>query len=148
MAEKPRPRKRQTPTQSAKRPAHARRRPPARAALTEALDAAVAEGEATVPASSGAKLKVTVDVDTNHLTPYAIGWDGDLIIDGLRPASATVPVRAGRHVLSWSFLHKFETKWHHTVTMTLGAGPSQVVDAKSSDKGDDPNSAGTVIVDA
>src|SRR5262245_21634518 len=104
-----------------------RRRPRARAkgidpALAKGLDRAVAGGATVIKAAAGGNVTVSVVVDAGHLVPYAIALDGEVILDSLVSKSTTVSVAAGRHRVTWQFIHGFETQWSHTVSVAVGAG--------------------------
>jgi hypothetical protein len=126
---------------NAKKPADQKR--------SRALKLAVNAGAArSLALAAGTKVVVSVTVDGSHLVPYGVGWDGDLILDGLVSKQKEITMTAGHHVLSWFFNHKFETAWSHSVSVAVGGGAAQVVDQKSSAANNNPISGGTKVFDA
>jgi hypothetical protein len=119
-----------------------------RAPLASALAKAVAGGATVISVASGQRVTISVDVDSNHLVPYGIAWDGEIILDSLVSKSATVTVKSGRHRLTWQFIHGFESEWHHTVSVAVDDGDPQEVASKNNANGDEPDTAGMVVINA
>lgn len=110
-----------------------------------AKSAAVAAPD--IEAREGDTLSVSVIVDNNHLVPYQVSWKGTPIIDSLVSASATVgPLVRGRHRLLWRFTHGLENDWSHEVSVALNDGAPKVLESKSREAGDAPNSGDASIV--
>ena len=117
-------------------------------AFDRVLARAVAAGARTTSAPANSTMVVRVEVDASHIVPYAIGFDGSIVLDGLLPAQTTVAMAPGHHLLSWSFNHSFESDWSHRVSVVIDGGAPLVIDQKSSQSGNNPVSGGTRVFDA
>jgi hypothetical protein len=103
------------------------------AALSRALAKAVkAKSLSATVVSPATQMVVAVEVDSNHLVPYSVRWDGDRILDQSQSGQATVPLARGNHVLTWSFNHSLETTWRHKLTVQGDGIPAVVLDEKNS----------------
>lgn len=119
----------------------------AQEALSRALAKAVkAKSHAATAVSQATRMLAKVEVDSNHLVPYSVRWDGDRVLDQLQSDQANITVSPGNHVLTWSFNHSLETTWRHKLTVQLEGQAARVLAEKNStDNPKDAVSGGTEI---
>jgi len=119
----------------------------AQEALSKALAKAVkAKTFSGTTVNQATTMVVAVEVDSNHLVPYSVRWDGDRILDQLQSDQAIVTLAPGNHVLTWSFNHSLETTWRHELTVQVEGRAKRVLAEKSStDTPNDAVSGGTEI---
>jgi hypothetical protein len=119
----------------------------AQEALSKALAKAVkAKTFSATTVNQATTMVVAVEVDSNHLVPYSVRWDGDRILDTLQSDQAIVTLAPGNHVLTWSFNHSLETTWRHTLTVQVEGKAKRVLAEKSSTANpNDAVSGGTEI---
>jgi hypothetical protein len=109
-------------------------------ALSRALAKVVrTKSVAAAAVSQVTRMVVSVDIDSGHLIPYSVRWDGDRVLDSLVSDQAMVTVSPGDHVLSWHFNHGLESTWRHKLTVQPEGQGARVLDEKNSSA--NPNDA-------